>query len=59
LGGAYTAEGATMSFNNEAGTVRPANLTAGSYGTSGSASMWGTAVPGMGRSLYAGVNYKF
>ena len=20
---------------------------------------WGTAVPGMGRSLYAGVNYKF
>ncbi|MBE7421687.1 MAG: TonB-dependent receptor [Zoogloeaceae bacterium] len=59
LGGAYTGEGATMSFNNEAGTVRPANLTAGSYGTSGSASMWGTAVPGMGRSLYAGVNYKF
>jgi iron complex outermembrane receptor protein len=20
---------------------------------------WGTAVPGMGRSIYAGVNYKF
>ena len=59
LGGAYTGEGATMSFNNEAGTVRPANVNAGSYGTSGSASMWGTAVPGAGRTLYAGVTYKF
>jgi iron complex outermembrane receptor protein len=60
LGGAYTGEGATMSFNNEAGTVRPANANAaGSYGTSGSASMWGTAVPGMGRSIYAGINVKF
>lgn len=60
LGGAYTGEGATMSLNNEAGTVRPATPNpAGSYGTSGSASMWGTAVPGMGRSLYAGINVKF
>jgi iron complex outermembrane receptor protein len=60
LGGAYTGEGATMSLNREAGTVSPANANAaGSYGTSGSASMWGTAVPGLGRTLYAGVNYKF
>jgi iron complex outermembrane receptor protein len=60
LGGAYTGEGATMSLNQEAGFVRPANANpAGSYGTSGSASMWGTAVPGMGRTLYAGVNMKF
>jgi iron complex outermembrane receptor protein len=28
-------------------------------GTVGSIPQWGTAVPGMGRSLYAGVNYKF
>jgi hypothetical protein len=49
-----------MSLNREAGTVSPANANAaGSYGTSGSASMWGTAVPGLGRTLYAGVNYKF
>jgi iron complex outermembrane receptor protein len=60
LGGAYTGEGATMSFNNEAGTVSPATPNgAGSYGTSGSASMWGTAVPGPGRTIYAGVTYKF
>jgi iron complex outermembrane receptor protein len=59
LGGAYVGEGASMSFNNEAGTVRPSTPVNGGYGTSGSASMWGTAVPGMGRSLYAGVNYKF
>jgi len=60
LGGAYVGEGATMSLNNEAGTVSPATANgAGSYGTSGSASMWGTAVPGMGRSLYTGMSYKF
>jgi len=60
LGGAYTGEGATMSLNKEAGTVSPATPNvAGSYGTSGSASMWGTAVPGMGRSLYTGMSYKF
>lgn len=60
LGGAYTGEGATMSLNNEAGTVSPATIgVSGSYGTSGSASMWGTAVPGPGRTLYASINYKF
>ena len=59
LGGAYVGEGATMSFNKEAGTIRPANVNMGSYGTQGSASMWGTAVPGMGRSVYAGIKYKF
>lgn len=60
LGGAYTGEGATMSFNREAGTVSPTTANpAGSYGTSGSASMWGTAVPGPGRSIYVGMTYKF
>ncbi|QDX82632.1 TonB-dependent receptor [Denitratisoma sp. DHT3] len=60
LGGAYVGEGATMSLNNEAGIVRPANPgVGGSYGTSGSASMWGTAVPGLGRTFYAGITYKF
>lgn len=44
LGGAYTGQGSTMSFNREslAGT-----------------SLWGTAVPGMGRSIYVGFNVKF
>lgn len=60
LGGAYTGEGATMSFNKEAGIVSPATANvAGSYGTSGTASMWGTAVPGMGRSIYVGATLKF
>ena len=44
LGGAYIGQGRTMSLNPAA--------TDGMFG-------WGTAVPGMGRSLYAGVNYKF
>jgi iron complex outermembrane recepter protein len=43
LGGAYTGQGSTMSFNKELG----------------SSSMWGTGVPGMGRSIYAGINVKF
>jgi len=59
LGGAYTGEGATMSLNKEAGTVQYANVNSGSYGASGSTSMWGTAVPGMGRSIYISMNYKF
>jgi iron complex outermembrane receptor protein len=50
LGGAYTGQGATMSFNREVGTI-------GTNG--GTASMWGTAVPGMGRSFYAGLTLKF
>ena len=54
LGGAYTGEGATMSFNQEVGNVARAGM-----GLHGSSSMWGTAVPGPGRSLYAGLNYKF
>ncbi len=44
LGGAYTGQGTTMTMTTT--------------GT-GSVPAWGTAVPGMGRSLYAGVNYKF
>jgi iron complex outermembrane receptor protein len=60
LGGAYTGEGATMSLNKEAGTVSYATPNgAGSYGASGTTSMWGTAVPGMGRTLYTSINYKF
>ncbi len=44
LGGAYLGQGTTMSAS-----ATPI----------GSVPAWGTAVPGMGRSLYAGVNYKF
>ncbi|MFZ4537562.1 TonB-dependent receptor [Propionivibrio sp.] len=44
LGGAYTGQGRTMSLNPPA--------TDGMFG-------WGTAVPGMGRSLYTGLNIKF
>ena len=45
LGGAYTGQGYTMSFNKEVGT--------------NNASAWGTPVPAMGRSLYVGMNYQF
>jgi len=49
-GGAYTGQGATMSFNREIGTI----------GTNGGTNtMWGTNVPGMGRTLYAGLTVKF
>ncbi|PKO35359.1 MAG: TonB-dependent receptor [Betaproteobacteria bacterium HGW-Betaproteobacteria-7] len=46
LGGAYLGQGTTMSatLNNVPSGVVP---------------LWGTPVPGMGRSLYAGVNVKF
>ena len=44
LGGAYSGQGRTMSLNPTA--------TDGMFG-------WGNAVPGMGRSFYAGMNYKF
>jgi iron complex outermembrane receptor protein len=47
LGGAYVAQGYTMGLNSELN------------GNVAGSSMWGTAVPGMGRSLYAGLNYKF
>ncbi|WP_298809768.1 TonB-dependent receptor [uncultured Psychrobacter sp.] len=43
LGGAYMGQGKTMSMNGE--------LAPGSN--------WGTAVPGVGRSFFMGVNYKF
>lgn len=43
LGGAYMGQGRTMSMNKE---------------IDGS-SNWGTSVPGVGRSFYIGVNYKF
>jgi iron complex outermembrane receptor protein len=48
-GGAYTGQGATMSFNRETGTI-------GASG--GTASYWGIAVPGAGRSFYAGLTIK-
>ncbi len=46
LGGAYLGQGTTMSatLNNVPNGVVP---------------LWGTPVPGMGRSLYAGINVKF
>lgn len=43
LGGAYMGQGKTMSMNGE--------LAPGPN--------WGTAVPGVGRSFFMGVNYKF
>jgi iron complex outermembrane receptor protein len=50
LGGAYTGQGATMSLNREVGNIAT---------NGGTASLWGTGVPGMGRSIYVGVNVKF
>ena len=44
LGGAYLGQGTTMTTSATPTGVIP---------------MWGTPVPGMGRSLYAGVNVKF
>jgi iron complex outermembrane recepter protein len=49
-GGAYTGQGATMSFNREIGAIGP---------NGGTKTMWGTAVPGRGRSLYAGLTIEF
>lgn len=45
LGGAYVAQGYTMGLNSEL--------------NGNTSSMWGTNVPGMGRSYYVGMNYKF
>ena len=45
LGGAYLGQGYTMSRNAELGAS--------------TSSAWGTAVPGLGRSFYAGMRYKF
>ena len=50
LGGAYTGQGATMSLDREVGAV---------VSSGGTATTWGTAVPGPGRSFYAGINVKF
>jgi iron complex outermembrane receptor protein len=50
LGGAYTGQGATMSLNREVGNIAT---------NGGTASLWGIGVPGMGRSIYVGVNVKF
>jgi iron complex outermembrane receptor protein len=50
LGGAYTGEGATMSFNGEGGAV----------GTSGgNQTAWGTSVAGPGRTFYVGMKMDF
>ncbi len=43
LGGAYLGQGTTMAMNPPVGNYP----------------QWGTAVPGMGRSVYVGVNVKF
>lgn len=43
LGGAYVGQGVTMPPTQTPGATPP----------------WGTAVPGMGRSIYAGLNVKF
>jgi iron complex outermembrane receptor protein len=43
LGGAYMGQGTTMSSSTAAATTPK----------------WGTPVAGMGRSIYAGINYKF
>ncbi|MDR1076391.1 MAG: TonB-dependent receptor plug domain-containing protein [Xanthomonadaceae bacterium] len=47
LGGAYIGQGATMSLGNATDW------------TATGAAPWGYAVPGMGRSIYAGFNLKF
>jgi iron complex outermembrane receptor protein len=44
LGGAYVGQGTTMTTATSATGVVP---------------LWGTAVPGMGRSIYVGLNVKF
>jgi iron complex outermembrane receptor protein len=49
LGGAYVAQGYTMGMNRELNGNSSSNPV----------SMWGTNVPGMGRSFYVGMNYKF
>ena len=60
LGGAYLGEGATMSFNNEAGNVGyNQNCAAISCGASGTQSSWGTSVAGPGRTFYAGMKIDF
>jgi iron complex outermembrane receptor protein len=43
LGGAYLGQGTTMAMNPPVGNYP----------------QWGTAVPGMGRSIYVGMNVKF
>jgi iron complex outermembrane receptor protein len=43
LGGAYVGQGTTMSSSTTAATTPK----------------WGTAIPGMGRSIYAGLSFKF
>jgi iron complex outermembrane receptor protein len=58
LGGAYVGEGATMSFNQEAGTVQNTGLPPASHGARGNQTMWGTAVPGPGRSFYVAANME-
>jgi iron complex outermembrane receptor protein len=60
FGGAYLGEGATMSFNKEAGNV--ANTCVGetiSCGASGTQSSWGTSVAGPGRTFYVGMKIDF
>ncbi len=54
LGGAYIGQGATMSLDREVG-----NVTSGAMGTTGTDTLWGTAVAGPGRSIYAAISVKF
>ena len=60
LGGAYLGEGATMSFNHEAGRV--ANSCGNpphNCGAMGTQSSWGTSVPGPGRTFFLGMKMYF
>jgi len=69
LRGSYSWKQARVDFGIENLFDRPYDLpTGGAYTGQGTTMtnpalpnypQWGTAVPGMGRSLYAGVNYKF
>jgi iron complex outermembrane recepter protein len=53
LGGAYTGEGATMSWTRGAGNVTCPG------GCSGTATSWGTSVAGPGRTFYVGMKIDF
>ena len=59
LGGAYVGEGNSMSFMGEVGNVRLMNPTGVSTGSRGTATIYGTGVPGPGRSFYLTTSYSF
>ena len=59
LGGAYVGEGNSMSFQGEVGNVGLMTPGGASTGSRGTASMYGTGVPGPGRSFYLSTSYSF